>query len=541
MYESDYNVVTDPVSGQRLRLITTPHGGVTGTGSVAVEDYANGTLMRQAIDAYTRLVLAAGSGILIDTSVAGVITISATGGGSYTAENARNDIAAALRADASYLVITPDDPGNTITLSIDPAFKARVAALEGARSLVQVKENSGTGGAGNYMSLPGGSGNYVSTPNNAAFNVAGDLTVAVRVKMPASAPAATESFVGRWGASVAAGSFQFNLRTNGQLQVITTVDGVASSQPITTAATPLAFDGNWIWLLMSRKSSDGTVDFYTAPDTGSDNVIPGTWTTFQLNRTTTAGVLYNNGGTLSVPMTVGAVNAGTLNVFTGQIGRVVVYSGNSTASTVVADANAADYTTGTTWVGPASNTWTLNGTATVVLVGGGATANTAAKFVLADTDAFAGIAFAHKDAQYWFGQGGLINTSGSAANFTPELVVNNVVLTTLPAISLPSVANGVYRYEVALTIESSSTDGTTQVYAWTVRIYDAVTALGGGAAPFSGSQLSSLVLKDYGGGFSGALSTFLSIPKIELKMTMGTAASTISAGMTNTRLALQKA
>lgn len=526
--------VTDPVSGQLIPVVVTPDGGDAGTGLIDVADLAFGTLVKEAVDAFLRSgELVAGANMLIDFTDPTKITFTATSGASYTAENARNDVGAALRGQTGYLVVTLDDVGNTITYTLDPAFILRVTNLEGARSLVQVKENIASGGTGNYMNFPGGSGNYVSAPNNAAFNVAADLTVLARVKMPSSAPAADMTIASRWGADTAHGHWRWLLKTTGQMTALFTVDGVATTSNISTAVTPLVFDGNWIWLRITRSSADGKLDYYTAADTGSDNVLPTTWTTFQLNRATTVGALWNNAGTLSVPINIGAYINGTAQVYTGQIGRVIVYAGGSPTGTVVADANAADYTTGTTWAGPAGNTWTLNGTATVVGVGGGATTGLTTKFVLSDTDAFASIAVARKDTEYWWSQGGLLNTTGGSVNFTFELVVNSVILTTFPVIALPSVAASVYRYECSLTIEMSANDGTTQVYAWTLRIYDAVTGT------YIGSQTSSLVLRDYGGNYAGALTTFTSIPKIELKLTMSSASA--AAGPTNSRLALQKA
>lgn len=478
-----------------------------------------------------------GTGVVIamDSPDPGKVTISATAGGtSYTDEQVRDVMGATLLAADTNISVVPDDAGDKVTLGIGTPLINRIAALEGARALIQSKENTtgGGGGPGNFMTFPGTSGNYIDTPSNSAFNVSGDIGMAIRVKMPSSAPASDITLVGRDGGTTATLQFRAKLLTTGQLGWTSTIDGVSGSSPNTTAATPLAFDGNWIWLRFNRQASTGNVDFYTAPDTGSDNVLPATWTTFQLNRGTTAGALWSNGGALSVPLSIASYNAGASGLGSIQIGRVALYSTETPTGTPIADANAADYVSGTSWTGPSGNVWTIHGTAGVTLVGGGGITGTTSKVVLADTDAFASVPFLHDDILYWFSQGGFLNSTGGAVNFTPEIVVNNVVLSTYTAISLPS-ATGVYRYEFSMSIEQAAADGTKQAYSWTMRIWDAV------AGTFLGSQTSSAILKDIGGNWTGALSTFLTLPKIELKITMGSTSA--SAGYTNSRVSIQKA
>jgi hypothetical protein len=478
-----------------------------------------------------------GTGVVIatDSPDPGKVTISASAGGtSYTDEQVRDVMGATLLAKDTNISVVPDDAGDSVTLGIGQPILDRLTAMETARALIQSKENTtgGGGGPGNFMTFPGTAGNYIDTPNNAAFNVAGDVAFAFRVKMPSSAPATAQFLAGRWGADVAHGQIRMYVMTTGQMQTQITIDGVSTDTALTTAATPLAFDGNWIWLRYTRQASTGNCDFYWAADTGSDNIMPTTWTTFQLNRATTAGALWSNGGALSVPLSLALYNGGASGTGSITMGRALMFASESVAGTPIADANAADYTSGTSWTGPQGNVWTIHGTAGVTLVGGGGITGTTSKVVLADTDAFASVPFVHDDTIYWFSQGGFLNNTGGAVNFTPEIVVNNAILSTFSAISLPSAA-GVYRYEFTLSIEQASTDGTKQAYSWTMRIWDAV------AGTFLGSQTSSAILKDIGGNFTGAISTFLTLPKIELKITMGSTAA--SAGYSNSRVSIQKA
>lgn len=533
--ESDYPVVSDPTSGMRLRMIIGPHTGQAGTGSVDVADYANGTLIAQAIEAWLMANVLEGSGVSIDRSVPGQLTITATaGGGSYTDEQVLDLIGSSVIGTTGRVSVTPDDTGNTTTIDVDPVLYARIVALESARSLVQSKETQASGGASNYMNFPSGA-NYVDTPSATAFNVAGDVGFAVRVKMPASAPAADWCVYARRGADAAHSQFSFFIQPDGQMHATTSINGTTNVATTTTAASPLVFDGNWLWLRQSRESATGQWDFWTGPDTGSDTVLPASWTTFQLNRGNSAGPLWNNAGALSQPLEINGFNNGASTLANAQIGRFLMYGNQLMTGTPIADANAADYVSGTSWTGPSGNVWTLRGTATVVQVGGGATSSTGAKFVLGDTDPNASIPLAHHDIGYFTSVGGLLNNSGSTINDTPEIVVGGVILSTLPAISLLSNA-GVYRYEFALTFEISASDGATQVYTWSMKVWNAVTGT------FVGSQTSSTVLTEIGGNFAGALLTLTSVPKIELKMTMGgTPGPTIAAGSTNNRLSLQKA
>lgn len=471
------------------------------------------------------LVAGANMAITVD-DVANTVTLSAGTASSYTAENARQDIGAALTGIASEIVVTPDDTADLIYVGVDPIFTGRVAALENARALLNVKDAL-SGGSDSYVNLPGVVTAYVSTPSVTALNPTGDYSVVVRLQIPSSAPASHMLLAAKWGSSNATGQFRFYLETTGQMQVVSTVDGVAASTTTTTAATVIPFDGTVKWLRFTRKSSDGTIDFQTAVDAGP--VVPTTWTTFQLNRASTAGVLQST----TQALTMGSYNNGASGLFTGHLYRVMGWGSTSIAGTPLYDMNAADYVSGTTWVGPQTRTWTLNGTATVVSAGG-SVSNTNVEFNLAETDVFTTVPLARHDTIFWSAQGGIVNTSGSNQNFTPRMVINGVQLFTFTAISIPSSAGNVYRWECELRAEISANDGTTQAYALHFRIYNA------SAGTFTGTQTVVGILTEVGGTFAGAVTTLTSVPAIQLKMTMGTALPTISSGVTLVELALQK-
>lgn len=523
MKESDYPVVPDPAAGMRLRLIITPGGGASGTGSVDAADYANGTLVANAINTWMRSgKIAGGVATALDLSDPAVIKINDTR--TYAGE-------------AGYVDVAVDPVTGVVTYTVDAAFKARVAGLEAARSLIQVKDAVSSGPL-NYMNLPGGTGNYFSTPNNSAFNVAGDTCVVVRFQKPSSTPAADMTIVGRWNSTPGAAAWRLVLLTTGQFRFTYTVDGTAVSLLSTSAATPLAFDGTYIWLKVRRLSATSDTGFWTAADTGSDNVLPSSWTAFQLNRTSIVGPIYNNGGALSLPLTIGAYNSGASQPFTGQIGRVLWYSGtDELTGTLIVDANAADYTSGTTWTSPLGRVWTMNGTASVVQVGGGLTANTASEFSLGETDAFSTIAVLNHYTLMWETEATLINTSGAAVNFTPKLKVGGVDLFTFTPISIPTTAAGqIYNLAAAVRLSINASDGSTQIARAQLILNNAVTGTD------QGSIVTAAPLVNVSGNRSGAIATITSIPLMQLRMTMAYIGTpTVSARALRTQLFLAAA
>lgn len=210
-----------------------------------------------------------------------------------------------------------------------------------------------------YVLEPGSSGNNVSTPNLAAYDPAGDLTVIARVALDDWTPSAQQTIVSRRGATNAVSSWRLAISATGFPVFAVTVDGVNTSTA--TSSSPAAFgDGSVVWLRVTRTSSTGRVDFYFAPD---QPAIPTVWTTLSPNQTTTAGAL--NAG--SADIYVGGYNAGTLESLAGKVFQVVEIGGLNTTDTQLFNMKASDWTSGTTWVSAATGeTWTINGTASVV-------------------------------------------------------------------------------------------------------------------------------------------------------------------------------
>jgi hypothetical protein len=530
--ESTYPVVTSLLSSHRIRLILNALGGPTGTGSIDADDFLASQLVQDAINAWAQAHILPGSNITIDTVTdpnSMTIIGAAGGGGSYTDAQAIAAVGAAIVPETNML--DKSIVGSVINLGLSSVLEGRISALE-ARSLIQIKDTITGGGAGNYMSFPAGA-NYIDTPSNAAFNVSGDSGWVTRLKMPAGAPSADWVVFARRGADAAHTAFSFIIQADGQMHMTNSVNGTSTAATTTTAATGLNFDGNWIWMRQAREASTGQIDFYTAPDTGSNNVLPTSWTTFQLNRGNQIGTLF----AAPQPIEINGFNNGASGTASAeQIGRFIMYDSQSLTGNIVADANANDYVSGTSWTGPAGNVWTLRGSATVVTAGTTAVSNTTTEFTLGDTDAFSTIAVANHDTLLWSTEATLINTSGASANFTPKLQIAGVDLFTWPAaIAVPSAAGSVYNLACAVKVSNNAGDGSQQIARAQLIVNNAVTGTDLGSISMASN------LANMSANRAAAIATITSIPQIRLRMTMGTAASTISARPLRSELFLAKA
>jgi hypothetical protein len=536
--ESTYSVVTAALSSHRLRLILAPLTGAAGTGSISVADFLTSQVVADAINAWTDAHILPGTGITIDkTTDPNSLTIAASGGGGggYTDAAAIAAVGTALTPEPANL--TKLVVGSVINLDLSQDVKDRLTALE-APSLIQTKDTVSASGA-NAMSFPGTTGSYIDTPSNAAYNILGNVGWAFRLKMPSSAPAAGVVVASRRGADPAHSQWTLFIDTTGQMHTTLYFDvGGTSTSSIaqTTAATPLAFDGNWKWFKITRVQSTGMVNFYTAPDTGSNSVVPTTWTTFQLDRGgQQAGVdLWVSSG---APVEISGYNAGASSLFTGQIGRVLMFPNTTLAGTPVFDANAGDYVSGTTWTGPQSRVWTINGSASIVAGGTTLISNTTAEFSLGETDAFPTVPVNTHYSLLWTTEATLVNTSAAAVNFTPKLKIGGIDLFTWPAaISIPNAAGSVYNLRCAVKVSVNTTDGTGQIASAQLIINNAVTGSDLGSISMS-SNLTNMsanrVLQN--------LLTVTTVPQMQLRMTMATAAATIAARPLRTQLFLAAA
>ena len=172
---------------------------------------------------------------------------------------------------------------------------------------------------GRFVNFPGTTGNYLQVADNATFETAGDLSVAVRARMPDWTPSVYRPLVSRWSST---GNFAWLLRlessgvpgfwwsTNG-----TTVLGVTAP-----ALTVASYD--WKWLAVTLDVNGGATNNIVRWWTSDDGSA---WTLHHTN--TTAGVTSINTAGNS-PILIGVQgNDPTGSKYVGDISHVRVAHG----------------------------------------------------------------------------------------------------------------------------------------------------------------------------------------------------------------------
>lgn len=468
--------------------------------------------------------LVAGSNITITPDdTLNTITIAATAVASYTAQNTRTDLAAAATGDPGHLIITPvGTPVTSINWSLDPNFVAQVSAL-GPGTFIQT--NDSVIATASYVTLPGTSGNYVSSPDSAALDITGDIDICAR--LAPTTWVSGQTFFAHWS-SAANGSYRLGLSASGFIQWAFTLDNVTTLFGA-TSVTPGGTNGVPMWIRATRASATGSCNFYTCPDQETEPTA-GQWVTLQLGRPSTAGSLLAS----TAPANVSGSNAGTASPFAGLIYRIIVKNG--IAGTIVVDFNPSSWTSGATWTSATGEVWTLNGTAAVTAGSSTAVSNTTTPFSLGETDAAPSIPLALHDTMFFFSSFGLVNTSGSSVTYTFKVTINGADLFLIPVQTLTSVASSVRNGYLELRVDMNGSSGSSQVASATLVIANATTGTGSGS-----DTLATEFVRLTGNRAVSTLTTFNSVPQIQLRCTMGTAAATISAQPGFTQLVLGKA
>ena len=457
--------------------------------------------------------------------IAGTVTLSATAPASYTDAMARAAVSGGLIGDPGYLNFTSNPGAGTITGLIDPAFKAQVDAL-GPGTFVQT--NDTVVATSSYVTLPGTASNYVSSPSSSAANITGDIEFCVRLSPTLWIPAAEQVFYSKW-VSAANGHCRLAITTSGFLKFSTTLDAVNTVSG-TTTVTPGGVDGTPMWVKITRASATGACNFYTCPDQETEPLLA-QWVTLQTNRGNQIGALP---AASTATLNVGGYNSGATLPFAGKVYRVIVKSG--IAGTIAVDFNPSSWVSGATWVSASGETWTLNGTAAVTAGSSTSVSNTLAEFSLAETDAHTSTPLALHDTMFFFTTFGLVNTSGASATFLFKVTLNGATLFLIPIQTLTSVASSVRNGALMLRIDMNGSSGSSQMASAEFVIANATTGTGSGS-----DTLATDFVRLSGNRYVSTLTTFNSVPQIQLRCTMGTAASTISAQRGFTQLVLGKA
>jgi hypothetical protein len=164
--------------------------------------------------------------------------------------------------------------------------------------------------------LPGIAGNYGSVPA-AGLDVLADLDVQVWARPGDWTPTAEYAFVSKWLAAGNQRGWFLYLQDSGVLSLYFSVDGTATVQVDSTAATGVA-DGTAQWVRATRNSTTGDVIFYL----GGATVTP-TWVKLGNTVSAATGAIFAN----SALVNVGAYSAGVGNPFAGTIYRAIIKDG----------------------------------------------------------------------------------------------------------------------------------------------------------------------------------------------------------------------
>ena len=188
-----------------------------------------------------------------------------------------------------------------------------------------------TSGGSAYVPLRGVSGDYIWTADKAALRVTGDIEIVARVA--SSTWSSNENFVTRWG-SPGAQAFAFQAISSSVRFFIST-DGTNALGALATANHGFTA-GTPYWVKVTRRASDGRVQFFTAPDSSSE---PSSWTQLGADVTLSAG---SSIFAAAAPLELGSQQGGTVTRLSGGVFRAIVRSG--IGGTTVADFNAANAT-----------------------------------------------------------------------------------------------------------------------------------------------------------------------------------------------------
>jgi hypothetical protein len=203
-----------------------------------------------------------------------------------------------------------------------------------------------------YGSLPGTNGNYFSTPDSVANSITSDIDIRLRVAANDWTPAADGFFVSKLQT---AGQFAYDFffQSAGAILVFRrSTDGTAIRTAGSTAS-PSASDGDIRGVRVTYSTSTGDIKFYTSLDYV-------TWTQLGSTSAGAGGAIFDG----NTQLAVGAQGSGN-TAFPGKIYQCQIYNGID--GTLAVNFNPNNWTTGTTWPAQITGeTWTINGTATVV-------------------------------------------------------------------------------------------------------------------------------------------------------------------------------
>ena len=222
--------------------------------------------------------------------------------------------------------------------------------------------NGAAPGSDKYINFIGANanGNNVTTPDSATADITGDIAIVVRALLNDWSNG-TQMFVSKMQSS-GQYSYQFYLESNGApvFRYSTTGSDLVQTGAGATAV-PFA-DQAYGWLAVTRNATTGDVKYWTSSDGSS-------WSQLGSTRSTTAGNMFSSTSLVEVGSQLNGLAGYYAN---GRFRRVMIFNGippmlgGSASASPVLDCNAADYTSGRTWVAATGETWTMNGAAVVL-------------------------------------------------------------------------------------------------------------------------------------------------------------------------------
>ena len=192
--------------------------------------------------------------------------------------------------------------------------------------------------------------NYVYTTDKAALDLTGSLAIAVLVAMDDWTPTATQNIAGKYETTAATRSFLFSVLSSGVFRFAAAVGGTSSGVDVNSGAgtAPGFTNGSVQWIGVDRDGSTGTVRFWRAAAT-ADRSLPSSWTQVGTDKAASATAINNSTAELRIGVSAGS------NFLVGDVHRFVLFSGNLTAGSVV-----ADFLGGSLGGDAYGNTWALS-------------------------------------------------------------------------------------------------------------------------------------------------------------------------------------
>lgn len=213
-----------------------------------------------------------------------------------------------------------------------------------------------------YLLMTGASGQYASTPDIPANSITGDIDIRARVMLTDWTPAAYKVLVAKWDSGVAQNrSFVFYVEqpSTGILGFGTSPDGI-NVNPFHVSTVPVpAADGAIIWVRVTLDINDGLGNQVCKFYTSQDGI---TWT--QLGSTSTiagAVTIFDSGQ----PLLIGSEYSQLYNV-SGKVYYADVRDGIDGMVVAQFDPKRAEKTGALTFKSRLGETWTANGTASLV-------------------------------------------------------------------------------------------------------------------------------------------------------------------------------